>query len=61
MSTNFNNDNRKVVHGTTSQLNIQNLIDECKTLFFTGYSTMASLLTWTMLLLAEYPELQEHV
>jgi hypothetical protein len=52
MSTIFNNDNRKVVHGTRSQLNIQNLIDECKTLFLTSYSIMASLLTWTMLFLA---------
>jgi hypothetical protein len=61
MSTNFNNDNRKVVHGRRSQLNIQNLIDECKTLFLTSYSTMASLLTCTMLLLAKYPEWQECV
>jgi PHYB activation tagged suppressor 1 len=60
MSTNSNNDSRKVVHGSTSQLNIQNLIDECKTLFLTSYSIMASILTWTMLFLGEYLEWQEH-
>jgi cytochrome P450 len=59
MSTNSNNKNKKVVDGTTSQLNIQNLVDECKTLFLAGYATTTSFLTWTMLLLAEYPEWQE--
>ncbi len=59
MSTNSNNKNKKVAHGTTSQLNIQNLVDECKTLFLAGYATTTSFLTWTMLLLAEYPKWQE--
>jgi cytochrome P450 len=59
MSTHSNNYKRKVVNGTTCQLNIQNLVDECKTLFLAGYATTASHLTWTMLLLAEYPEWQE--
>jgi cytochrome P450 len=59
MSTHSNNYKRKVVNGTTCQLNFQNLFDECKVLFLTGYATTASHLTWTMLLLAEYPEWQE--
>jgi cytochrome P450 len=59
MSTNCNNDKRKVLDGTTCQLSIQNLVDECKTLFLAGYVTTFSFLTWTMLLLAEYPEWQE--
>jgi cytochrome P450 len=61
MSTNCNNDKRKVFDGTTCQLNIQNLVDECKTLFLASYTTTSSFFTWTMLLLAEYPEWQEHV
>ncbi|KAH9546838.1 hypothetical protein CY35_11G002100 [Sphagnum magellanicum] len=59
MSTHFNNYKRKVLDATTCQLNIQNLVDECKTLFLAGYASTASHLTWTMLLLAEYPEWQE--
>jgi len=59
MSTNFNNKNKKIVNGITSKLNIQDLVDECKTLFLAGYATTTSFLTWTMLLLAEYPEWQE--
>jgi cytochrome P450 len=59
MSTNCNNDKRKVLNETTCQLNIQNLVDECKTLFLAGYATTSLFLTWTMLLLAEYPEWQE--
>jgi cytochrome P450 len=59
MSTHSNNYKRKVFDGTTCQLNIQNLVDECKTLFLAGYATTSSFLTWTMLLLAEYPEWQE--
>jgi cytochrome P450 len=61
MSTNCNSDKRKVLDGTTCQLSIQNLVDECKTLFLAGYATTSSFLTWTMLLLAEYPKWQEHV
>jgi PHYB activation tagged suppressor 1 len=52
MSTNYNNKNKKAVDGTINQLNIQNLVDECKTLFLAGYATTTSFLTWTMLLLA---------
>lgn len=59
MSTHFNNYKRKVLDATTCQLNIQNLVDECKTLFLACYASTASHLTWTMLLLAEYPEWQK--
>jgi PHYB activation tagged suppressor 1 len=61
MSTNCNNDKRKVIDGTTCQLNIQNLVDECKTLFLASYATTSSFCTWTMVFLAEYFEWQEHV
>lgn len=61
MSTNCNSDKRKVLDGTTCQLSIQTLVDECKTLFLASYATTSSFLTWTMLLLVEYPEWQEHV
>jgi len=61
MSTNCKNDKRKVLDGTTCQLSIQNIVDECKSLFLAGYATTSSFVTWTMLLLAEYPEWQECV
>jgi PHYB activation tagged suppressor 1 len=60
MSTNCNNDKRKVLDGTTCQLSSQNLVDECKTLFLVRYASTSSFLTWTMLLPAEYPKWQEH-
>lgn len=41
------------------QLTIQQIVDECKTIFFAGHDTTAKLLTWTSLLLAEYPSWQE--
>jgi len=59
MSTDCNNDKRKVLDGTTCQFNIQNLVDEWKTLFLAGYAIASSFLTWTMLLLAKYPKWQE--
>jgi cytochrome P450 len=59
MSTNSNNKNKKIVNWTTSLLNIQNLVDACKTLFLAGYATTTSFLTWKMLLLAENLEWQE--
>jgi PHYB activation tagged suppressor 1 len=59
MSIDCNNDKRKVLDETTCQLSIQNLVDECKTLFLAGYATTSSFLTWTILLLAKYPEWQE--
>jgi hypothetical protein len=38
---------------------LQALVDECKTFFAAGSKTVASLLTWTLLLLAEYSEWQD--
>ncbi|KAL2925694.1 Cytokinin hydroxylase [Bienertia sinuspersici] len=40
-------------------LNLQLIMDECKTFFFTGHETTALLLTWTIMLLASNPEWQE--
>lgn len=37
---------------------LQALVDECKTLLI-GTETLALVFTWTLLLLAEYPEWQE--
>jgi PHYB activation tagged suppressor 1 len=39
---------------------LQALVDECKTFFAAGSETVASLLTWTLLLLAEYSEWQDN-
>ncbi|KAL6010155.1 hypothetical protein ACLOJK_000586 [Asimina triloba] len=39
--------------------NLQLLMDECKTLFFTGHETTALLLTWTVMLLATNPTWQD--
>jgi cytochrome P450 len=41
------------------ELSLQALVDECKTFFLGGSETTSSMLTWTLLLLAEYPEWQE--
>lgn len=45
---------------TERSLNLTNeqLMDECKTFFFTGHETTALLMTWTMMLLASSPEWQ---
>ncbi|XP_024544504.1 cytokinin hydroxylase-like [Selaginella moellendorffii] len=40
------------------QVTMQDVIDECKTFFFTSQETSAALLAWTMLLLALNPEWQ---
>lgn len=42
-------------------LNMQIIMDECKTFFFAGHETTALLLTWTVMLLATNPSWQEKV
>lgn len=39
-------------------LNLQLIMDECKTFFFAGHETTALLLTWTIMLLATNPNWQ---
>ncbi|KAJ7548319.1 hypothetical protein O6H91_07G007100 [Diphasiastrum complanatum] len=52
--------------GTTSKsstksfkFSTEELVEECKTFFFVGHETTLILLTWTMMLLALYPEWQD--
>ncbi|KAG0494760.1 hypothetical protein HPP92_005754 [Vanilla planifolia] len=40
-------------------ITLQDLIDECKTFYFGGHETTATMLSWTFLLLAINPEWQE--
>ncbi|KAL8097984.1 hypothetical protein AgCh_030930 [Apium graveolens] len=40
-------------------LNLQLIMDECKTFFFAGHDTTALLLTWTVMLLASNPSWQD--
>jgi cytokinin trans-hydroxylase len=40
------------------EFRLQALVDECK-IFLVGTETLALVFTWTLLLLAEYPEWQE--
>ncbi|XP_019154551.1 PREDICTED: cytokinin hydroxylase-like [Ipomoea nil] len=42
-------------------LNLQLIMDECKTFFFAGHETTALLLTWTIMLLASNPSWQDKV
>ncbi|XP_065871653.1 cytokinin hydroxylase-like [Euphorbia lathyris] len=42
-------------------LNLQLIMDECKTFFFAGHETTALLLTWTIMLLATNPTWQQKV
>ncbi|XP_038905687.1 cytokinin hydroxylase-like [Benincasa hispida] len=42
-------------------LNLQLIMDECKTFFFAGHETTALLLTWTIMLLATNPDWQHKV
>lgn len=41
------------------KLNMNEIVDECKTFFFAGHETTANLLTWTILLLSLNQEWQE--
>ncbi|XP_061348656.1 cytokinin hydroxylase-like [Gastrolobium bilobum] len=47
--------------GNGNSLNLQLVMDECKTFFFTGHETTALLLTWTVMLLATNPSWQHKV
>ncbi|KAK7271787.1 hypothetical protein RJT34_27975 [Clitoria ternatea] len=42
-------------------LNLQLVMDECKTFFFAGHETTSLLLTWTVMLLASNPHWQDKV
>ncbi|KAK7316196.1 hypothetical protein VNO77_35018 [Canavalia gladiata] len=42
-------------------LNLQQVMDECKTFFFAGHETTALLLTWTIMLLSSNPSWQDKV
>ncbi|KAK1302455.1 Secologanin synthase [Acorus calamus] len=43
----------------TYKLTMEDIIEECKVFYIAGQETTASLLTWTMVLLAMYPDWQE--
>ncbi|XP_027078123.1 cytokinin hydroxylase-like [Coffea eugenioides] len=47
--------------GSGFSLNLQLIMDECKTFFFAGHDTTALLLTWTVMLLASNPSWQDKV
>ncbi|KAI5057756.1 hypothetical protein GOP47_0027771 [Adiantum capillus-veneris] len=53
--------NRKELSGTQKKLSLtmKEIVDECKTFFFAGHETTASLMTWATMLLAINPEWQE--
>eukprot|EP01018_Ginkgo_biloba_P037269 Gb_00446 [translate_table: standard] len=44
--------------GEKRHLTTRQLMDECKTFFFAGQDTTSTLLTWTTMLLAHYPDWQ---
>ncbi|KZV48062.1 hypothetical protein F511_31037 [Dorcoceras hygrometricum] len=41
------------------RISVEDIVDECKTIYFAGHETTTSLLSWTILLLAVYEEWQE--
>lgn len=55
------NEMQKKKNGNGLSLNLQIIMDECKTFFFAGHETTALLLTWTVMLLATNPTWQQKV
>ncbi|XP_059645185.1 cytokinin hydroxylase-like [Cornus florida] len=53
------NEMQKKRSGNGFSLNLQLIMDECKTFFFAGHETTALLLTWTIMLLASNPSWQD--
>ncbi|KAL6186716.1 hypothetical protein ACLB2K_042835 [Fragaria x ananassa] len=51
----------KAHHDTNDdqKFSIDNAVEECKALYFVGQETTSTLLSWTVLLLAQHPEWQE--
>ncbi|MCO5567391.1 hypothetical protein L7F22_021081 [Adiantum nelumboides] len=41
-------------------LTIKDIINECRTFFFAGHDTIASLLAWATMCMVAYPDWQEH-
>ncbi|CAI9786984.1 unnamed protein product [Fraxinus pennsylvanica] len=44
---------------STLAITVQDIVEECKTIFFAGKHTTSNLLTWTTILLAMHPQWQE--
>ncbi|KAL2551801.1 Cytokinin hydroxylase [Forsythia ovata] len=55
------NEMQKKKTGNGFSINLQLIMDECKTFFFAGHETTALLLTWTVMLLASNPSWQDKV
>ena len=55
------NQMQKERSGNGFSVNLQLIMDECKTFCFAGHETTALLLTWTIMLLASNPYWQEKV